>query len=137
MLMPNPYFADLPEHHRGAVLIVEDERVSRRALASLLDASGYATEAVGSAEEALRLLKSGHVPRIALVDFELPGMNGLDLIKRMEQLDPTVFPILITAVAADALRGRLGGSGRRVAYLRKPVDFDRLLDLMNGQELAH
>src|SRR3954447_13043665 len=87
-----------------AVLLVEDERVSRRALTALLDASGYSTEAVESAEDALKALRGGrHAPEVALIDLNLPGMSGLDLIDRLKQLAPDVFPVLITATSAETL----------------------------------
>src|ERR671913_295819 len=96
---------------RANVLIVEDERVSRRALAALMSASGYETEAAASAEEALSAVASGVHPDIALVDLDLP-----------------VFPVLITAANGDNLTSLLQQRG--VAYLRKPVDFDRLMSLL-------
>jgi CheY-like chemotaxis protein len=119
---------------RPQVLLVEDERVSRRALATLLSASGYPTQAVGTAEEALQLLNGTPLPRIALVDFNLPGMSGLDLIERLEQLDPGVFVVLITAQGGERLRESL--RSRRVAYMQKPINFDRLLTMLaEGQRL--
>jgi CheY-like chemotaxis protein len=114
---------------RANVLIVEDERVSRRALAALMSASGYETEAAASAEEALSAVESGVHPDIALVDLDLPGMNGLDFIGQLTQLDPAVFPVLITAANGDNLATMLQQRG--VAYLRKPVDFDRLMNLLS------
>ena len=125
------------EHHakaaRANVLIVEDERVSRRALAALMAASGYETEAAGSAEEALNVVRSGTKPDIALVDLDLPGMNGLDFIGQLTRLDPAVFPVLITAANGERLSSLLADRG--VAYLRKPLDFDRLLSLL-GEKTA-
>jgi CheY-like chemotaxis protein len=114
------------------VLIVEDERVSRRALAALMSALGYNTEAAASAEEALDAVHSGTHPDIALVDLDLPGMNGLDFIGRLTQLDPAVFPVLITAANGDRLTSLLANRG--VAYLRKPLDFNRLLTLIDEQK---
>jgi CheY-like chemotaxis protein len=116
---------------RANVLIVEDERVSRRALAALMSCSGYQTAAAGSAEEALHALQSGVHPDIALVDLDLPGMNGLDFIGQLTQLDPGVFPVLITAANGDSLTSLLRQRG--VAYLRKPLDFDRLMSLLDGK----
>jgi CheY-like chemotaxis protein len=118
--------------HPPNVLIVEDERVSRRALASLMSALGYKTEAAASAEEALDALHNGTHPDIALVDLDLPGMNGLDFIGRLTQLDPNVFPVLITATNGDRLSSLLADRG--VAYLRKPLDVDRLLSLIDEQK---
>ena len=117
--------------HRRNVLIVEDERISRRALAELMAASGYETEATGSAEEALEALEAGSHPDIALVDLDLPGMNGMEFISRLANLDPAVFPVLITAASGDKLSQAL--SQRGVAYLRKPLDFDRLLSIIGDK----
>ena len=118
----------------SAVLIVEDERVSRRALSMLLASSGYTTEAVGSAEEALRLLqtRNGSAPRVALIDLNLPGMSGIDLIGHLEQLDPSVYPVLVTAAADDVLRSAL--TERPVAYLRKPLDFNQVLAVISRRD---
>jgi CheY-like chemotaxis protein len=113
------------------VMIVEDERVSRRALAALMSANGYKTEAMASAEEALAAVNAGTLPDIALVDLDLPGMNGLDFIGRLTRLDPGVFPVLITATNGDRLASLLADRG--VAFLRKPLDFDRLLSLLDGK----
>lgn len=113
-------------------MIVEDERVSRRALAALMSANGYETEALGSAEEALNAVEAGVRPDIALVDLDLPGMNGLDFIGQLTQLDPAVFPVLITAANGDNLAQMLQQRG--VAYLRKPLDFDRLMTLLGENE---
>ncbi len=118
--------------HRPNVLIVEDERVSRRALAALMSALGYKTEAAASAEEALDAVHSGTHPDIALVDLDLPGMNGLDFIGRLSEIDPAVFPVLITATHGDRLSSLLATRG--VAYLRKPLDFDRLLSLIDEKK---
>ncbi|HEV2296219.1 MAG TPA: response regulator [Tepidisphaeraceae bacterium] len=120
---PNPSLDD------GHVLIVEDERVSRKALALLLDACGYRTVAAGSAEEALRLLTSDDAPDIALVDVDLPGMSGLELAELLEVSKPRMFTVLITAAEGDRIRNFL--REHPVAYLRKPLDFDHLLDLLS------
>src|SRR5947199_9478809 len=83
------------------ILIVEDDRVSRKALGMLLSRSGYGVEAVGSAEDALHLADDldgcGRMPRVALVDVDLPGMSGLDLIARLSASHPAVVPALVTA----------------------------------------
>ena len=111
-----------------AVLIVEDERVARRALRALLSASGYVTAAAESAEEALTLLKDRPTPRIALVDLNLPGMSGIDLIRRLEKLDPSVHAVLMTGASDETLAVAL--REHHVPYVRKPLDFSRLLTLI-------
>ncbi len=111
------------------VLIVEDERVSRKALALLLGACGYRTISAGSGEEAMRMLSSSKPPQYALLDVDLPGMSGLELAERLEESTPGVFTVLITAAEGDRIE-----DFRRdhpVAYLRKPLDFRDLLVLLN------
>jgi len=111
------------------VLIVEDEHVARRALGSLLKASGYDTRAAESAEEALGLLRNQPAPRIALVDLNLPGMNGIDFIGRLEQIAPSVHAVLMTGAGDETLAQAL--RDRHVPYVRKPLDFSRLLMLID------
>ena len=120
------------ETPRAAVLIVEDERVARRALCTLLAAHGFNAIATESAEEALQVLERlrAHAqPRVALVDFNLPGMNGLDFITQLERVDPSAFPVLMTAsseeVVGEAVRDR------HLMYLRKPLDLRELLTVIS------
>ena len=120
-----------------AVLIVEDEQVARRALRALLAASGYCAKATGSAEEALSLLQTQGqpAPRVALVDLNLPGMNGIDFIGRLEQMNPHVRAVLMTGAGDEALADAL--RERYVPYVRKPLDFSRLLTLIDPNPRRH
>jgi CheY-like chemotaxis protein len=111
------------------VLIVEDEPTSRRVLARLLGSSGYRTEAFRTAEEALSWIHEGREPRFALVDLDLPGMNGLQCIDRLRVLSPETHAILVTATDEQTLARKT--KGLRLPYLRKPLDFDRLLSKLN------
>ena len=117
-------------HAAAPVLIVEDEKASRAALSRLLARSGYPNRAVASGEEALRLIHDEGTPRVALVDLNLPGMSGLDLIGALSEMDPSVSIVLITAMGVEHLRAALRERG--VGYLRKPLDFDRLLGMLSG-----
>jgi DNA-binding NtrC family response regulator len=120
------------EVRRAAVLIVEDERIARRALAALLTASGFETRAAESAEEALCLLEEKDAQadrRIALVDLNLPGMNGLDFISRLEGIDPDVLPVLMTAASDEVLGEAV--RNRNLIYLRKPLDLHQLLNVIS------
>ncbi|MDB5357595.1 MAG: Response regulator [Phycisphaerales bacterium] len=120
---------------RSAILIVEDERVARRALAVLLNACGYATHAVASAEEALGLLQDAPLPTFILADLDLPGMNGLDLIGKLRQYDSHFCPILITAADPDRVAPALGAKG--ISYLQKPLDFAELLNILQTEQMRH
>ncbi len=106
--------------------MVEDEPISRRALAALLSDSGYRPVAAASAEEALMLLTEGKSPSLALIDLDLPGMNGLELIQWLRRLAPQVVSILVTATSPERIH-LLHYPDQGIRYLRKPIDFGHLL----------
>ncbi len=118
-----------PSAPAKSVLIVEDERVSRKALATLLSSCGFPTAAVASAEEAICLIRNGRHPAIAVIDLDLPGMSGIDLIGLMTKLDPAIYPVLVTG--ADSERLDLVLKNQHITCLRKPVDFHQLLTVLN------
>jgi CheY-like chemotaxis protein len=123
---------------RITVLIVEDEAVSRRALARLLSASGYRVEAVASAEEALRGLRQGTAPQVALIDLDLPGMDGAEFIEKLRQHAPDVESILITAADAERVAARLPDALRAnpnsLPHLHKPIEFRHLLCILHERQ---
>jgi CheY-like chemotaxis protein len=121
-------------HPDITVLVVEDEAISRRALTLLLETSGYPTTAAKSAEDALRLVGEGVVPRIALVDLDLPGMSGIDLIDRLEKSQPGILAVLITATSRERLDRVL--HEHHVIYFRKPLDFEDLLHALEEKIAA-
>src|SRR5437867_12228010 len=123
------------ERRPPAVLIVEDERVARKALGALLSASGFPTRGAESAEEALDLLDRQPAPRVALVDLNLPGMSGLEFIRHLQRRSPDVHTVLMTGAGDDALAAAL--RDRHVPYVRKPLDFSQLLALIDHSEMCH
>ncbi len=110
-------------------MIVEDDRSSRIALSALLRSCGYHIRAASSAEEALNALKVNY-PSVIIVDLNLPGMDGMQLIRLLQEADAAIFPILVSANEVDAALSQLRQYG--VTYLRKPIDFDDLLRLVRA-----
>ena len=101
------------------VLVVEDERAQREALAEYLGGLAYTVTAVSSGEEASRHLAASSFHAL-ITDLRLPGMDGLTLIRRARELNDEIAVLLITAHASvdsavEALR--IGVQD----YLRKPV----------------
>ena len=124
-----PLEADSPAPNQvPTVLIVEDETISRKALAWLLAANGYRPMAFETAEEALHAGING--ARVALLDVDLPGMSGLELADRLERIRPGLRVVLLTAVDGDRIQ-----QFRRdhsVGYVRKPVNFPVLLSMLSS-----
>jgi two-component system response regulator PilR (NtrC family) len=91
-----------------SILIVDDEEVLQDVLTSLLKKEGHATLSAYSAEEALEILDREEIELI-LLDLMLPGISGLQALRRIRQRDPEQVVIVITAFssiesAIDAMR---------------------------------
>jgi diguanylate cyclase (GGDEF)-like protein len=103
------------------ILIADDEPVSRRLLEILLNKWGYGVTVATDGEEAWRALQNGSCPRIAILDWMMPGMDGIEVCKRIRQHESrlSVYVLLLTAKQAteDA-----NGKFESVAddYLSKP-----------------
>jgi len=89
----------LDSHTRSrTALVVEDERNIRRMLAECLAPSGFDVTTVGSGEEALERLESGTFD-VMLLDLRLPGIDGMEVLRRTRVLQPELPVIVITAFA--------------------------------------
>jgi DNA-binding NtrC family response regulator len=107
------------------VLIVEDDEVFLRPLRRALELGGFEVLTAGSGEEALDLLKREDVD-LALTDQRLPGMDGVEVVRRLKAEHPEVGVVVMTAygtigAAVDATR--LGAED----YLVKPFEPDEIL----------
>ncbi len=108
----------------STVLIVDDEQTLARSAKAFLTDHGYEAEVAGSGEQALQLLQSLQ-PDVVFADVRLPGMSGLDLLKRIRDFDPVLPVIMLTAY------GSIEGAVEAVKlgafdYVKKPVDLEEL-----------
>ena len=131
MVSPNGSIPSCPSSDVNDVLIVEDEQCARRALGLLLCSCGFRPQAFRTAEEAVAWLEGGEHPRIALVDLDLPGIDGIEFIEKLAQFSPDTRPVLVSATDEETLARRT--RGHSVPFLRKPINFDALLGLLNAQ----
>ncbi len=106
------------------VLIVDDDAAFREALASLLRESGYGVVCVSSAPEALQALAKESF-YLAVVDWMLPGMSGLELVKEVRRQTKPMPIIMVTA--REALSDRIAGLDAGADdYLAKPFQMKEL-----------
>jgi two-component system cell cycle response regulator DivK len=107
---------------REPILIVDDTPVNLKLSRILLANEGYRVQTAASAEEALDLLKSYH-PDLILADIQLPGIDGLEMTRRIKR-DPATKDITVVALTAFAMKGDeqkaldAGCDG----YITKPID---------------
>ncbi|NBO93608.1 MAG: sigma-54-dependent Fis family transcriptional regulator [Planctomycetia bacterium] len=108
------------------ILIVDDEELIRDTLAEYLTQQGFEVNACNSGERALE--EAARRPfAIALCDMQLPGMNGLALLDRLQQLSPETSVLLITAFATveNAVEAFQRGAHD---YLMKPILLDEVAE---------
>lgn len=83
------------------ILIVEDQPLNRKLVRDVLQAKGYRTLETETAEEGLRVTLEER-PALILMDIQLPGINGIEALKRL-RADPATRAIPIIAVTASAM----------------------------------
>jgi DNA-binding response OmpR family regulator len=108
----------------GKVLVVDDELEVRQILQEFLAHRGYEVYAAESGPEALNALDT-FKPDVVLLDVRMPGMDGVETLKRMVALQPTLPVIMVTANADVGITSRLLGLGA-ADYIPKPFDLEYL-----------
>src|SRR5215831_14151499 len=110
---------------KASILIIDDEQEIRESLEELLKLEGYAPETAETAEEGLRQVQA-QVYDLVLLDVNLPGSNGLELLKSIKQESPELGVIMITAYDSSDVAFRASKEGA-ASYITKPWNNDRLL----------
>jgi putative nucleotidyltransferase with HDIG domain len=105
-------------------MVVDDEESIRRSMRRYLALQGYQVAVAASGEEALSLLGRQKVAAM-LLDVNMPGLNGVDLVPRVLELEPDLAILMLTAVN-DATSAALCMQRGVLDYLIKPVDLSHL-----------
>ncbi len=108
---------------KGKILVVDDETTMLETLSSFFSNRGYQMMTAASAEAALKLLAEEQ-PALALIDVKLPGMNGIELLKRIKREYPAIKTFIITAFDEESKKAaeELGVD----AFFAKPIGLDAL-----------
>lgn len=114
----------------GTILVVEDDANTRRVLVLLLEVQGYEVVQSSDAEDGMAVVREV-APDLVVSDLQLPGMSGMELAASIAGSERAVPVIAITS-GPDALVERARGSRHFSEVLRKPVDVDQLLELVDG-----
>jgi CheY-like chemotaxis protein len=104
------------------ILIVDDNATNLKLVAYLMKANGYTVDTALDAESAIVAIRNNH-PDVILMDIQLPGIDGLELTRRLKA-DPATRDIVIVAVTAYAMKG---DQAKALAagcddYITKPID---------------
>ena len=109
------------------ILIVEDSYIERRKVGAYLTDWGLEYVAVGSGTEAVKLLEANDPPDMALLDWMLPGLDGIDVLRRIRKLTQGnyIYTVMLTAKSEKRDRQKAMDAGAD-DYLSKPVDATEL-----------
>jgi DNA-binding NtrC family response regulator len=107
------------------ILVVDDDPGQRSLLQSFLGGQGFPITSAASGEEALGILETTRVAML-ISDIRMPGISGLQMLRRVRTMHPHLPVLLVTAYAdiRDAVNAMRDGA---VNYLEKPIDLDELL----------
>lgn len=110
------------------ILIAEDDAVSRRMLQASLTSWGYELIIANNGIDALDALEREDAPPLAILDIMMPGLDGLEVCRRVRRASPTPTPVYIILLTAkrgkeDVVAGIEAGAND---YLTKPFDRDEL-----------
>ncbi len=106
------------------LLVVDDEESIRNAMRKFLALQGYEVATAATGEEALELLHRQKITGM-LLDVNLPGMSGIDLVPQIMELEPNIALLMLTAVN-DATSAALCMQRGALDYLIKPIDLTHL-----------
>ncbi len=119
--------------HKPSVLVLDDSSDYQRIIARILQPAGYKILSATSAEEARRLLDS-RIPDVALLDWNLPGMSGVEFARQLRQDPRFKRMILILLTVNSGNKEQIQGlreSGVNL-YLTKPIIAEELLGRIRG-----
>ena len=106
------------------ILVIDDNEDFRALLKELLEAKGFFVFEASDGEQALELMGRTAF-NMAIVDLDMPKMNGIEFSKRAKAVNPKFPIIMVTAYSQFYAPGEILASGVD-AFLQKPVDLERL-----------
>jgi len=113
------------ENEKRGILIVDDDRTVLKSLKKILELEGYDVDTAETGREAIEKSKAQFY-NLALLDINLPDMEGTKLLKMMHETLPKMVKIIVTGYPAleNAVKALNMGAD---AYIMKPIDHPRML----------
>jgi len=111
------------------VLVVDDEPTVLESFCMILKIKDFEVEAFPGGPEALKTFKRGRYD-VAFIDLKLPRMDGLEVLKKIKQVDPEVEVIIVTAYPNDASQVNAINLGA-LEYLKKPFLMEEIYELVD------
>jgi len=115
----------------AAVLVVDDNRLSRQNIAGFLARNGYSVTEASTGEDAIEVIRNIDNFDIIITDLRMPGsVNGLDVLQYQAGISPGRCSILVTAFGSDQIREQVRALG--ALYMDKPIRLNQLLEQIHN-----
>lgn len=111
------------------ILVVDDDRGIVKTTCDILKIKGHEPIPAFTGEEAIEKVGS-EAPDCVLMDIKMPGINGVEALKRIKEISPSLPVVLISAYATDSVIGEAKQTGAE-AILNKPLDFQVILSFLS------
>ena len=121
----------MEKHKEGLVLVIDDERAVREAVADILEMEGINVLAAANGDEGIALYQKHHEQiDLVLLDLSMPGKSGHETFLELEAFDSNVRIMLSSGYSeSDAIRGF--ASPPLVGFLQKPYRLDTFMQRLN------
>jgi len=112
----------------STVLIVDDSATILMSMEAILHKAGLTVAKAASGEEAVTKLQGGLKPNLIITDIHMPGMNGIDLIRKVRGMSGYQFiPILVVTTESQQAKRDEARAAKATGWLVKPVQPDDLI----------
>ena len=112
------------------LLFVDDEQTFLKYLAKRLVLDGFTVKTTFSGEEGIKVAASEDFD-VAVVDLQMPGINGIEVQKRLKELQPSL-PCIVLTGHGNVENALECGKYNAFKFLSKPIDMDILIDTINA-----
>lgn len=112
------------------LLLVDDSALARRSMRQILEPAGFT---VLEAEDGMAALERYFLdkPDVVLLDLVMRGMYGLDVLKKLREIDPAARVVVVTADVQDSSQQLVAAAGAS-AFITKPIDRERVLEAVQA-----
>ena len=119
--------------NQKCILLVDDEEAVLKVISSHLITDDYRVQSALTGEEAIDKVKK-EKPAVVLLDIRLGKMSGIEVLRKIKEIDKTIPVIMVTGVY-DNEEGKKAFDAGAVDYVTKPVDFNYLKNVLRIQLL--
>jgi DNA-binding response OmpR family regulator len=112
------------------ILAVDDEFLICELLNEFLSLQGYEVTSSTSGQEALVEFETNR-PDVVILDIRMPGMSGIDVLRKIKDMDSSVIVIMLSAFGDSSTVEEALKSGADY-YMEKPLEFDHLMKILNA-----